>query len=192
MIPQYGEGNVLPPFVGTDDTANWAQRTPYKATFSDLVDRFATSSERSAILSGFLDYREQLRSVGITDAFQWVDGSFIENCEAIRRRPPGDIDVFTALARPAHVKADPAWDAFLRANLDPFDSVTTKALYKTDAYMLDLDSDRRLVSKMSAYWFGVFSHQKTTFRWKGMIELDLHCDDVAARLLLNKRISDGY
>jgi hypothetical protein len=62
---------------------------------SEVVLRYGVTAERAAILTGLLDYRAALRNVGIMDGFQWLDGSFVEDVEAIRSRPPSDIDVVT-------------------------------------------------------------------------------------------------
>lgn len=182
MIPSFGLGQVLPPFTGSDETgAHGFPRSPYAATALELVQRFGTSTERGAILRGLLDYRAALRAIGITSAIQWIDGSFVENCEVVKSRPPADIDVVTLLRRPSAHAADADWDAFINANAHLFlDHGGVKATYQCDAYFIDLDIDPILANQQAAYWFGLFSHQRTTFRWKGLVQLDLMCDDPAA------------
>lgn len=53
-----------------------------------LVKRFATSAERIEILLVLIAYRTELRSLGFLDGFQWIDGSFVEQIEITRNRPP--------------------------------------------------------------------------------------------------------
>ena len=60
-----------------------------------FVGNLGTSPERKAILGGFLDFRDRLRSEGMIQGFQWLDGSFLENIEVMESRPPKDLDVVT-------------------------------------------------------------------------------------------------
>jgi hypothetical protein len=100
VIPAFGQSDVLPPFIGADATVR-AQCSPYVTTCTEIVRRFGISRERLVILRGLLDYRAALSSIGIVHGFQWIDGSFVEDCETIRQRPPGDVDVVTFAYRPA-------------------------------------------------------------------------------------------
>jgi hypothetical protein len=65
-----------------------------------LVQRFAASRERLDILRGLLEYRAALGAIGIVQGFQWLDGSFVEDVEVTKGRPPSDIDVVTLAYRP--------------------------------------------------------------------------------------------
>jgi hypothetical protein len=185
MIPSFGQGDVLPPFIGTDVAGHISPRSPYNATMSELVDRFATSAERAAILRGLKGYRDALRNIGYTDGFQWINGSFVEDCEKVKQRPPNDIDVVNVLFRPTRVKSDAPWTMFVNLHgstvLDP---AWSKANFKCDSYFIDLDTPPDIVAGQSAYWFGLFSHQRNTFRWKGMVQVSLQSDDDTAMQLL--------
>lgn len=182
MIPEFTHGEVLPPFTNEDVVGQFrSPRSPYNASFSDLVDRFATSPERAAILRGLKRYRDVLRGEGFQHGFQWIDGSFVENCEVVRRRPPGDVDLVSLLRRPPHVRTDAEWSVFLDARWDEvFDSDYCKGMYHCDAYPIDLDASPEIVCEQTVYWFGLFSHQRDTFRWKGLVQIDLQSDDEAA------------
>lgn len=181
MIPVFNDGGVLPPFVGGDATGSrQLPRSPYPATMLSLVERFATSNARATILRGLLGLRAGLRAVGLTEGLQWIDGSFVEDCETVKGRPPGDVDVVNLLRRPSALLQDGAWIAFLANNMALLDPVQTKATFHCDAYFIDLDADRVAVVEQTAYWFGLFSHQRDTFRWKGMVQLELMDDDSAA------------
>jgi hypothetical protein len=179
VIPALGPSGVLPPFVGADATVR-AQVSPYPTTISTIVGRFGTSTERVAILRGLLDYRAALSSVGIVQGFQWIDGSFVEDCETIRQRPPGDVDIVTFAYRPA--VGD--WGQFVSHHLDLFDSTRTKAQFKCDAYYVDLHKRQHLIVTDTSYFNGLFSHQRDTQQWKGMLAVDLNSDDLAAKQLV--------
>lgn len=188
MIPPFNEGGVLPPFIGGDATGELQlPRSPYPATMLSLVERFATSQERGVVLRGLMGLRAGLRAVGLTEGLQWIDGSFVEDCEAVKGRPPGDVDVVNLLRRPPALADDAAWIAFLTANFALIDPTQTKATFHCDAYFIDLDTDRILVVEQAAYWFGLFSHQRGTFRWKGLVQLELMEDDVAAEAALDAK-----
>ena len=186
-IPAFGLGNVLPPFLSDDAVGAFAPRSPYPATMSEFVRRFATSTERVSILRGFIQFRDELRSAGFQTGFQWVDGSFVEECEKVKGRPPGDVDVVSVLRRPANHFAQEAWEIFVDGHAETLlDQAHCKAEFSCDAYFLDLDVAPDLVSEQTAYWFGLFSHQRDTFRWKGIVQINLQCDDEAAMIALQE------
>lgn len=183
MIPPFGPSGVLPPYVGTSP-ADRAQNSPYPVAMTEIVNRFATSAQRVAILNGLLDYRAALGGLGIAQGFQWIDGSFVEDCETIRQRPPGDVDIVTFAYRPAHAHDDQSWGALFGANIPLFDPDQTKATFKCDAYYVDLLKFPHFVVADTAYFNGLFSHQRDTAQWKGMLRVMLQSDDDAARRLL--------
>lgn len=87
----------------------------------------------------------------------------------------------SVVRRPIAHADDTAWHGFVNAHVgDLFDPDWCKANFSCDAYFLDLDVGPGLVSEQSAYWFGLFSHQRDTFRWKGLVQVDLQCDDDGA------------
>lgn len=178
-IPGFDHNDVLPPHVG--DVAVAANMSPFPASIAEVVQAFGTSRERVAILVGVLDLRADLRRVGVNGGFQWFDGSFLENVEKTRPGPPRDIDVVTFFRFQAPAVApDPAVVARLR------DHGSTKAHYRVDHYLVPLtDPPERLVEQ-SRFWFGLFSHQRGTAIWKGMLQIDLMTEneDNAARQAL--------
>jgi hypothetical protein len=149
---------------------------------TEIVSRFGTTPERAEIVRGLLDYRDALRRAGIVEGTQWLDGSFVENCEQTRQRPPDDLDVVTIANRPSRYAPD--WPAFVRANFGLFDPHAAKASYRCDAYFIDLGKKPELIVADVAYWLGLFSHQRVTALWKGMLAVPLNSDDAVARLLL--------
>lgn len=193
MIPEFGLGNVLPPFMGGDVVGELHPRSPYIATMGELVARFATSPERASILRGFKGFRDALRAVGFAHGFQWVDGSFVEACEKVKGRSPGDVDVVSVVHRPDAHMGESAWYDFVNEHsMTLLDPKHCKAAYSCDAYFVDLNTAPRKVVEQSAYWFGLFSHQRETFRWKGLVQVDLQSDDEAAMQALSGIEAAGW
>ncbi|MGE5648876.1 MAG: DUF6932 family protein [Bacillota bacterium] len=183
MIPPFNASMVLPPFVG-DNPGVRASMAPYSASMLEFVQRFATSNERLEILKGLLSYRKALSKAGIADGFQWIDGSFVENVEESRKRPPADVDLVTFASTP-YAHTDPAFGPWLTTNSALFNRKQTKAAYKCDAFFVDFKKAPRLLVDDSRYWFGLFSHQRDTALWKGMIQVPMLSDDDAAQAHLD-------
>lgn len=181
-IPANTFSGVLPPYIGANSTDR-AGTSPYEVEMSDLVLRYSTSPERVKILTGLIEYRKALTAIGVASGFQWIDGSFVEDVEAIRGRPPGDVDIVTFAHRPTN---DPnELYKMIVSNPNLFEPKITKATYHCDAYFVDLSTDPALVVDDAAYWFGLFSHQRgTAATWKGMIKISLASDDGFAEILL--------
>ena len=157
---------------------------PIPCTCSELCDRFATSAERVAILDGFIRLRAELRRHGVTQAFQWINGSFLEEVEATEARPPGDIDVVTFYWSP-----DPNFTSNLVAAFpDLRNHNAIKTNFRTDHFVVDAGFHPEATIEFTRYWTGLFSHTRNSI-WKGMlkIELDTQADDVAAQALLVNR-----
>lgn len=193
MIPDFGLGNVLPPFMDEDATGLAQPRSPYRATMSEFVRRFATSPERAQILRGLKGLRDTLRGLGFDQGFQWINGSFVEACEIVKGRPPEDVDVVSVIRRPAAHVDEADWGAFVAQHLDTtFDAQHCKQTYLCDAYFVDLDVDPLLTPEQIAYWFGLFSHQRDTFRWKGLVQVSIQCDDDAAMEALDEIEAAGW
>jgi hypothetical protein len=148
---------------------------------SEFVARFATTPERRDIVSGFLRYRRALRGLGITAGFQLVDGSFLEKCEELRNRAPSDLDLVTFAYPPVLPAEIPD---FLNQNRELFDRDAVKLQFKCDSFFVNLAKDARYVVVDTMYWYGLFSHQRDTFLWKGMLTIPLMSDDEAAAALL--------
>jgi hypothetical protein len=184
-IPPWNAEGLLPAADVANPTS--ATRSPYPVALGDVVLRFNTSPDRAAILRGFLEYRAALHVAGLTAGFQWLDGSFMEHIEAgSRNRPPNDIDVVTFYRLPPGVTQA---DLVTRTpDLFPSNVIQLKALkarYKVDARALHLGMVSEKLVDRSAYWYGVWVHQRSTFKWKGFLQIDLAPgEDAAARALL--------
>ena len=177
MIPNWNMSGVLPPIrpnkPGTD-----ADRSPYTVKLHRIVDRFAVSRDRTAILHGLLSYREALHDLGITQGFQWLDGSFMEHVEVLESRPPNDMDVVTFFSLPQGVSQR----MLLEKAPDLFKSEQTKAQYKVDAYpcIIGEVTEGRHVRQI-AYWYSMWSHRRNGL-WKGFLQVDLSPEEDPAAL----------
>ncbi|WP_423385106.1 hypothetical protein ISN75_21460 [Dyella marensis] len=170
MIPSFNHSGVLPPFVGEAHRTDG--RSPYVTDLATISRQFVTSDERQTIFEGLLRYRSALRIVGLVTGFQWIDGSFVEAAELTRLRPPEDVDVVTFCWRPKEMDID-AWVALVNERTDLFDPEESKRIYKCDAYFVDLGVAPNWLVMQTAYWSGLFSHQRETFLWKGLLQIDL-------------------
>lgn len=109
------------------------QLSPYPCTTLDLCQRLGTTPERRAILGKFLDFRERLHGEGLTNGFQWLDGSFLEDVETRENRPPKDLDLVTV-----YWGYDRAFQTGLVARFREFASpVLSKAAYSLNHYNFD-------------------------------------------------------
>ena len=164
---------------------------PYRVELLEFVQRYGETDERREILEGLVAYRNALRAVGIESGFQWLDGSFVEDCEKIRGRPPKDIDLITFSLRPKEHADSASWRQFVKSRPDLFDPDTTKEKFKCDAYFVDLGVHPVHIVAQTRYWFGLLSHQRDTYLWKGMVEVPFSGDDKVVDQLLSQEVKDA-
>ena len=128
-------------------------------------------------------FRRELHALGFASGFQWVDGSFLENIEVLDGRPPNDIDVVTFVDGPV----DSAVDDRVQAVMD---HEYVKREYLVDHYFVELNLPPEQLVSWSAYWYGVWSHRRST-QWKGFLQIDLDLrDDLTARQILEETDSE--
>ena len=183
-IPAFDHNLVIPPHLG--DPTNIGQLSPYPCTTLDLCQRFGTTLERREILRKFLDFRERLRGEGLTNGFQWLDGSFVEDIETRDRRPPNDLDVVTV-----YWGYDIPFQQQVLANFpEAANPRLAKANYSLDHYPFDAGFSPELTLEQTRYWILLFSHNRLGV-WKGMLKIDLNTpdDDTAARQQLEQATS---
>jgi len=183
MIPAWNSSAVLPP-VRPGQPGHSPDRSPYSATLSEILQRFATSPERIAILRGLLAYRNELTRVGITDGFQWLDGSFMEHKELLMNQPPNDVDVVTFFNLPAGITDQ---QIFVSQIPDLFYPDRSKLRFHVDAYAMLLGNvlDVSDIQQIS-YWYSMWSHRKNGL-WKGFVRVDISPDeDQIALAVLNQ------
>ena len=156
--------------VPSDQQALPENRSPFQAATFHLVERFATTPERVQLLHDLLDYRSALYAVGITEGYQWIDGSFVENVEA-RPRPgkeprPYDIDVVTFFTPLGYEPPE---------LVELFQPLLTRERYNIDAYFITLGVplDDHLVESIT-YWYGMWSTRRIDHTPKGFVRVDLN------------------
>jgi hypothetical protein len=180
--PDWNAEGFLPPVDSSDPISR--NRSPYPIGLVDLIERFGTSPERCEILKGFLEYRSFLHGLGISEGFQWIDGSFTEDKESRSGAAPNDIDVVTYFKQPPGLTQN---------SLSPeerdwlFKPKHAKSRFKVDGIIMPLGnpSDERNISEI-CYWHGLFSHTRQS-DWKGYLQITLSLiDDADAAEHLNQ------
>ena len=187
MIPAWNSSAVLPP-IRPGQMGHSPDRSPYVATFSEVVQRFGTSQQRINILQGLLEYRKELARLGVLNGFQWLDGSFMENKELLLNAPPNDVDVVTFFSLP-HGILDQA--SFLGGNADLFQPDCSKNRFHVDAYAMVIgDPLQSSDVQQIAYWYSMWSHRRNGM-WKGFVQVDISSseDQIAEALLAQMRIN---
>lgn len=184
MIPSLNQSGVLPPFLPGEEPTASAAMAPYRVSISEIAEEFGSTPQRVAILNGLLDFRQELLRSGIRSGFQWVAGSFMEDCEGLRGRPPSDVDVVTFAHRPPQYSAQEDWSLFVNSNVSIFSPQAVKKAHCCDAFYVDLMLPAELIVSRARYWFGLFSHQRSTYLWKGILEIPLVDNDDRARDIL--------
>ncbi len=175
-IPLFTIDGILPPFTGKGPGDDVSLMSPYQVDAEEVVRRFCTTVQRERILRGWLDHREALQTVGISRGFQWLDGSFLEEKE------PKDLDLVCFVYLPDDVRTERDQIHLWNSHRALFNRSEVKAAYSLDAFFLPLDGDPETLISLSRYYLQLFSHQRETFLWKGMIQVPLNdANDAGAR-----------
>ena len=187
MIPKFTLDGILPPFLGSTPAGPHSQMSPYEVTAFEVVEHFGSTENRKEILRKWLNHREALRSIGIAQGFQWLDGSFLEDKE------PKDLDIVTFIHRPPTASDEVAWRAFLMTHETLFDRASVKAAFQLDAFSLDLNGNPELLVSVARYFLQLFSHQRSTQLWKGMLQVRMEDaqNDMDALQLLSLNHAGG-
>jgi len=177
---------LLPPF--DTNGVKIENRSPYKTNIINFIDIFGFNAQRLDILDKFVDYTKIVKESGVQIHKIWIDGSFCEKCETLRKRPPNDIDAVIL-----HTIID---ENLLKNNLDLIlNKNKVKTEFKTDSYFVlippsyaNLEDQYAFIEKI-VYWSSFWSHTRDN-DWKGFIELDNFDGDNynnAKELIKNKR-----
>lgn len=182
MIPDWNMSGAIPP-VRPGVSGGSADRSPYKVKLEDIIDRFGTTPERLAILDGLLLFRAELQAVGLNQGFQWLDGSFMEEIEALESRPPADIDIVTFFSLPF----GETQQTLANKSPDLFDQSALKMKFSVDGYFCVLGESLNQGKVQSiAYWYSMWSHRRDGL-WKGFVQVDLSPgEDVSAKNALEQ------
>lgn len=187
-IPHFAPNGALPPFIDGNPT-NPAKRSPFEADIHLLVERFCTSKHRATLLKGLNTYRKHLFEGGFVDGYQWIDGSFVEDVENTRGRPPSDIDVVTLFNRPLKFQNDPsAWYSAYASvlHLKFFETRNMKPVYKCDTFCIDLDAGHASLVRDTMYWGGLFTDIRGSTEKKGIVSIPLATDPMEFTAVDNK------
>ena len=84
--------------------------------------------------------------------------------------------MITFAARPTSCFDSSSWRELTRRRRDLFDPALCRDIYRCDAYFVELGLQPEVLVNRTKYWFGLFSHQRDTFLWKGMLEVPLADD----------------
>ena len=148
------------------------RRSPYLLSLPEFAYRFGQSAERRGLLSHFLRYRAVLQRAGLSSGLQWVNGSFVEDAERVRGRPPADVDVVSFVYLPAGVSES----ELHRSHRSIFDWDYIRREFSVDGYIvpMDLSAPETVLYALrnAVYWYSVWSHTRDR-QWKGYVELDL-------------------
>jgi len=172
-VPEFDAYGVIPAIRPGQPGAS-RERSPYRVSFLDFVEQFSTTRERSAILDGLKELRSDMRGLGLTSGFQWLNGSFLEDVETLQGRPPGDVDVvtFVGLGNAARQRQ------LVTDGPDVFHPGRAKQRYRVDHYLVNLDTPRSAATaRQVTYWYSMWSHRRSDLRWKGFVEVPLTTDD---------------
>ena len=175
-IPGFTIDGIIPPFTGMGPGDDPSLMSPYEADALEVVLRLGTSEKRREILAKWLDHRTALREIGFETGFQWLDGSFLEEKE------PNDLDIVSFVNRPSNLDTEEELTSFWNSHLELLDRSHVKADFLLDAFFLDLSGSPEVLIALSRYYLQLFSHQRESYLWKGMIQVPLaDANDSAAR-----------
>ncbi len=178
-LPPFDIRGLLPPVNGSNPTH--PDRSPYFCTMTELCSALGTSDHRKELLRNLIGYRALIGSDDFVAGIQFINGSFVENIEAIEGRQPKDIDVFSILMPPAkYVNKPVLWQTtgsvFWQNEIA--DNPKNKARFSLDVYGLIVDvSNLGNFLQQSLYWYSLFSHKRTNHDWKGFAAVPLNAAD---------------
>lgn len=187
VIPSFDIHGVVPP-IRPGELGHSLDRAPYPSDMLSFCMHFGGTAPRREILRGLLELRAALRAAGIVEGFQWFNGSFAEDVERLRGRPPGDIDVVTFCAF-----GDPSRQRQLMRDIpEAFDSVRAKRAYRVDHYFVQADAPNDPVlaelTRWAAYWYSMWAHQRETHQWKGFVSVALGSNDEEAAAWIEEQV----
>ena len=181
----WNPSGVLPPIAPNEHPAG-LNRSPYLMTLAETADFFVTTEARLKIFRGFVLYRRALYDAGFCKGFQWLNGSFVEQIEMTRKKPPKDTDVvtFVHLPQDCHSQKD-----LLGKYPDLFTPAKAKTLFQVDGYTVILGGPMTPEAvRQVTYWYSLWSHQRETHVWKGFVQISLNpAEDKAAEEILKMR-----
>lgn len=165
-IPGLNGNGVLPPHNGDLNSA--ASIFPYPATTLELCQRFGTTRNRRDILRGYLQLRDKLTELQVSNGWQWVSGDFLED-DRRRRKGPESIQVVT-FCQPTDFYDHQ--DTTLVTTILNRDK--TLRHFKVDHNPVYLTYGAELLIRHTQYWSENLSHQRETGLRKGFLRINLN------------------
>ena len=182
LIPGFDIHGVVPP-VRPGQDGHSADRAPYSSDALTFCQSFGFTRERRVILHGWLELRAVLVGAGLSQGFQWINGSFCEQVEILRGRPPRDVDVVT-FARLGDQRV------LQQAIPDAMHPLRSKRRFHVDHYPVATDVPFTMSYGCEiAYWSSLWSHRRGDNRWKGFVAVPLASNDEDASAWLEQ--ADG-
>ena len=187
-IPDWTSKAVIPMVrpVRPEERAFPENRSPFETTMTHVVERFAFTPHRAGLIHNLINYRNALYDAGITEGFQWINGSFVEHVENRPRKGkpprPNDIDIVTFYHLPGEQTPETE---------DLFRPSTTRQRFNIDAYGIPLGVEFTADEVDAvAYWYGMWSVRKDDHEPKGFVQvhLDPQTDPDALRALNEMRL----
>ena len=161
------------------DSVSSGNRAPYAVSLLGLVERFGGTNQRLKLLAGLLEWRALLHHAGLMQGFQWINGSFIEDVEQSKDRPPNDIDVVTFFHVPKGETQASLSKRF--PNLSDRDPLGSQAIHSS---VMPLNSSPEMLVNWAVFYSGLFSHTRNGI-WKGFFQITLNrTEDLQAQALL--------
>jgi hypothetical protein len=142
MIPEFDEGGNLPPGI-------------HEATWTEIVNRYSTSTHRRDLLDGLLDALRSLKAAGCSTAY--LDGSFVTAEEH-----PGDFDACWESANVVFNRLDPELQDFSDKRS------AQKARYGGELYPADWPAQAD-----GTTFRDLFQRDRITEQPKGIVAIDL-------------------
>jgi len=164
-LPDFDLNGVLPPGHGV----------PYRATMSQFIRRFTDSTGRAETMAGILRYRSELRSLGITEGFQWIGGPLLEEPPIGAKPRLYRADIVTFHLLPPHADDDATIGGLLAQREDLVKLGQTSESFRAACHLVALRTHRsdpvRFV-KLIAYWASTLAHRPDGV-WRGFVEVPL-------------------
>lgn len=176
-IPPFNHHGVIRPFNGSQPDGDLGQLSPYQATPKDVINSLGFSSDRKELLKCWIDYRRELTKVGLGSGFQWLVGSFVEDGKS-----PKDIDLVTFHHKP---NGSLSIEEIINRHPNLFRRDLAKEQFRVDPKFVSLDIPAEKLIRAAAFFLNLFSHQRETFKWKGVLQVPLgECYDAEGMVLL--------
>src|SRR5207244_3707530 len=98
-----------------------------------------------------------------------------------------DIDLVTIFERPHAARDDASWKQVVSANSSLFNRSQVKKDFGCDSFFVDAGQPPSKVLRQATYFLGLFTHQRDSYLWKGILQVPLRSDDADADAAITAR-----